>query len=106
MNDVGFSTVLQQMRLLANEAQGHPTQSAGAEEQVSFTELLKQSVDKVNGFQQQARQLSAAFERGEPQVSLAEVMIAGQKASIAFQALTQVRNHVMSAYQEIMGMQV
>ena len=106
MTDIGINTVMQQMRLLANEAKTKPTQSADSQDQVSFAELLKHSVDRVNGIQQQAQQLREAFERGEPQVSLAEVMIAGQKASIAFQAVTQVRNHVLSAYKDIMSMQV
>ena len=38
--------------------------------------------------------------------SLPEVMIAVQKASVSFEAVTQVRNKLLSAYQEIMNMQV
>jgi flagellar hook-basal body complex protein FliE len=33
-------------------------------------------------------------------------MVALQKASISFQAMTQVRNKLLSAYQEVMNMQV
>jgi flagellar hook-basal body complex protein FliE len=33
-------------------------------------------------------------------------MIATQKASLAFEAVTEVRNRVLTAYQEIMNMQV
>jgi flagellar hook-basal body complex protein FliE len=39
-------------------------------------------------------------------VSLAEVMVASQKASLQFQAMTEVRNKLLTAYQEIMSMQV
>ena len=106
MNEIGMNSVLQQMRLLANQAKGNSAHAGETQDQVPFATLLKQSVDSVNGTQQHARQLSEAFERGEPRVSLAEVMIAGQKASIAFQALTQVRNHVLSAYKDIMSMPV
>ena len=106
MNDIGLNALLEQMRLLSNEAKSTLTRPAVDRNQIPFTELLKQSIDKVNGLQQHARHLTEAFEHGEPRVSLAEVMIAGQKASISFQALTQVRNHMLSAYQEIMKMSV
>jgi flagellar hook-basal body complex protein FliE len=33
-------------------------------------------------------------------------MVAGQKANISFQAMVQVRNKLVSAYQEIMNMQI
>jgi flagellar hook-basal body complex protein FliE len=50
--------------------------------------------------------MSAAFQRGEPGVELPQVMIEMQKASVSFRALTEVRNRLVSAYQEIMNMQV
>jgi flagellar hook-basal body complex protein FliE len=50
--------------------------------------------------------LSEAFERGDTSVSLAQVMVAGQKSSLAFQALSQVRNHLLTAYEEVMNMPV
>ncbi len=43
---------------------------------------------------------------GDPNVSLAEVMIARQKASIAFEATVQVRNRLIKAYEEVMSMSV
>ena len=43
---------------------------------------------------------------GDDSVSLSDVMIAGQKANISFQATIQVRNKLVSAYQDIMNMQV
>ena len=46
------------------------------------------------------------FEKGDPDVSLAEVMVALEKASVSFQAMTQVRNELLSAYQEVMNMPV
>ena len=56
--------------------------------------------------QQQAGQLATALEKGDPTVDVAQVMVAMQKANISFQAMTTVRNKLVSAYQEIMGMQV
>jgi len=39
-------------------------------------------------------------------VDIPEVMIASQKASVAFQAMTQVRNKLITAYEEIMKMPI
>jgi flagellar hook-basal body complex protein FliE len=47
-----------------------------------------------------------AYERGEPGVDLAEVMIQAQKASVSFTALTQVRNRLVTAYEDIMKMPI
>jgi len=72
----------------------------------SFGTMLSQAVNKVAETQQTAGNLSRAFEQGEPGVSLTQVMVATQKASVSFQAMTQVRNKLIDAYQEIMNMQV
>lgn len=71
-----------------------------------FASLLKTSLDGVNRSQLQAQQLAQRFEMGDSSVSLADAMIALQKSSIAMQATVQVRNRVVSAYQEIMSMSV
>jgi len=71
-----------------------------------FSALLKESIGAVNSNQQAATSLSKAFDMGDKSVSLEQVMIAGQKASISFQAMLQVRNKMLTAYQEIMSMQV
>lgn len=72
----------------------------------SFSELLGQAVNKVNEVQQTANQLSTAFEMGESGVDLTDVMVATQKASISFQGMTQVRNKLVQAYQDVMNMPV
>jgi len=68
--------------------------------------VFKQAVDSVNEMQQQSSDLKTRFELGDPNVSLSEVMVAGQKASIAFEATLRVRNKVVQAYQDIMNMPV
>ncbi len=105
MSETEISQVLAQMRVMAAKAQGisEPVQ---APDGGGFSDLLKQSLDAVNETQQQAGKLTAAFERGDPDTSLVEVMIALQKASVSFKAMTQVRNKLVDAYQEIMRMQV
>lgn len=108
MNDVRVNELLAQMRTMALQAQGRvpvadiPAVGGGG----SFTELLRNSIDAVSGSQQRAERLAQAFERGDPKVDLSEVMVAMQKASVSFQAMTQVRNKLVSAYQEIMNMPI
>lgn len=71
-----------------------------------FGELLQQAVNSVSEVQSQASELRSAYVKGEPSVDLAQVMIAAEKSSVAFTALTQVRNKVVQTYEEIMKMPV
>jgi len=73
---------------------------------VNFSDALKASLNQVNQTQRSAESLSKNFVLGDDSVSLSDVMIAGQKSNIAFQATVQVRNKLVSAYQDIMNMQV
>jgi len=73
---------------------------------VDFSEALKASLDQVSQTQLNAEKLGKNFAMGDDSVSLSDVMIAGQKASISFQATVQVRNKLVSAYQDIMNMPV
>lgn len=72
----------------------------------SFSDMLGQAVNKVHETQQASNQLASAFEMGQGGVDLTDVMIASQKASVSFQAVTQVRNRLVQAYQDIMQMPV
>lgn len=80
--------------------------AAGGQKVQGFGELFQQAIGSVNDTQQQASKLATSFEQGDPQVSLAQVMVASQKASVSFQALTQVRNHLVDAYKDIMNMPI
>ena len=72
----------------------------------AFSDMFQQAIGSVNSTQQQANALATSFEQGDPGVSLAQVMVASQKASVSFQALTQVRNHLVDAYKDIMNMPI
>jgi flagellar hook-basal body complex protein FliE len=72
----------------------------------NFADALKASLDQVSDSQTQADALGKRFTMGDDSVSLSDVMIGMQKASIGFQATVQVRNKLVSAYHEIMNMQV
>lgn len=112
MNTINTNQLLMQLRSAAAQAQGvsaQATQGAGAariEPAANFSTMLAQSVNKVNEMQQSANSMSVAFEMGDPNVSLPEVMLAKNKAGIAFEGMVQVRNKMVEAYQEIMRMQV
>jgi len=75
-------------------------------QKTDFTELLRSAVDSVSDQQALAKTMVTAYERGEPGVDLAEVMIQAQKASVSFTALTQVRNRLVTAYEDIMKMPI
>jgi flagellar hook-basal body complex protein FliE len=63
-------------------------------------------VNSVSETQQAAGKLQAAFEAEDPNVDVAQVMVAMQKSSLSFQAMVTVRNKLVAAYQEIMSMPV
>lgn len=112
MSDIEINQLLQQMRDMAAMAGNRPSHDvmgadgiAGADKP-DFAQMLKNSVDKVNETQKSASSLATAFEVGDPNVNLGEVMVAIQKANVSFQAMTQVRNNLVSAYKEVMNMQV
>jgi flagellar hook-basal body complex protein FliE len=127
MSDMQIQQVLAQMRALAERA-GHSSGAgagvgAGAAagtnalrggaglgtpqaSGTSFSNLLRESLAEVNDVQRVADQQSARFVAGAADVSLPEVMVSVQKASLELEAVTQVRNRLIAAYQEIMNMPV
>ena len=110
VESIDAQAVLQQMRSLAARAQGLPqgVEALGAEKTQSggFSHLLTDALDAVNHTQKTAGKMTESFERGDPNVDLAEVMVAVQKANVSFQAALQVRNRLVSAYQDIMNMPI
>ncbi|MEX2482281.1 MAG: flagellar hook-basal body complex protein FliE [Gammaproteobacteria bacterium] len=106
VNSIDAEAVLARMRALASQARGVETQRPPADNAVDFGEVLKGALDAVNETQHTASAMRTSFERGETGVDLAEVMVAIQKANISFQAATQVRNRLVSAYQDIMNMPI
>ena len=70
-----------------------------------FADTLRSTLDQVNQVQARSSEMSAAYERGEV-TDIAQVMLARQEAGVAFEATLQVRNKLLSAYQDIMRMGV
>ncbi len=104
-----IDAMVSQLRTAATRAQGGVNPLAQAEQpagKVNFADALAASLNGVNAMQSHAERLGKKFALGDDSVNLSDVMIAGQKANIAFQATVQVRNKLVSAYQDIMNMQV
>ncbi|MDF3936922.1 flagellar hook-basal body complex protein FliE [Pseudomonas citronellolis] len=109
---IEFNRLLLEMRSMQMDAMAKAKPLAGVQGEVanvgapSFSDMLGQAVNKVNSTQQAASDMANAFEVGQSNVDLTDVMIASQKASVSFQAMTQVRNKIVQAYQDIMQMPI
>lgn len=96
-NVQGIASIADQVK---NTGQVEGAQDGG------FADMLKEAVNSVNDAQQQSAELQEAFQMGDPEVDITQVMIQMQKASVSFEAMTQVRNRLVSAYQDIMNMPI
>lgn len=111
MNSIDVNRVLSQIRSLQTQAAGRPagaaaaaTPAAEATPSNGFGALLKNSIDSVAKAQNAAGDLQKKFELGDPNTDLATVMLATSKSQVSFKAMVEVRNRMVSAYQDIMNM--
>ncbi|MFN4240082.1 MAG: flagellar hook-basal body complex protein FliE [Erythrobacter cryptus] len=100
---VGRSSALQALRAASQSAPGAAPAAALAPPAAGFAATLETALRHVSAVQERSSQMQAAYERGAV-TDIAEVMLARQEASIAFEATLQVRNKLLSAYQDIMRM--
>ena len=114
MSQMAIDQVLAQIRAMSSQVRldaprPTPLTAPGAQPASgasAFASILKQGIDAVNQSEQRANGLADAFSRGVPGVSLPQVVLQMEKASVSFRALTEVRNRLISAYQDIMNMQM
>lgn len=97
----GINSVLQQLQSVALQA-GSKEASSGAD----FSGQLKMALDKISATQSAARIQAQDFEMGKPGIALNDVMVNMQKSSISLQLGIQVRNKLVSAYSDMMNMQI
>ena len=105
MSDVQISDLVGRMRMMeamAKNTEIAPKLAPGTD----FGSVFQEQIEKVNDLQGRSKELKTSYELGDPTVNLVDVMLASQKAGISFQAMMQVRNKLISAYQEIMSMSV
>lgn len=91
---------------LAADGQPLARRVAVAEGGGSFRTAMADALKGVSQSQLQATEMQRQVALDNPRVSLEETMVAMQKAQIGFQATLQVRNRLVSAYTDIMNMQV
>ncbi len=107
MNNISQASLISQMQALESMSQGkmQPLEQK-VDEGTSFSSMMAKAVNQVNETQMEASSMKKAFEMGDDSVDLSEVMIAAQKSTISFEALSQVRNKLLKAYQDVMNMPV
>ena len=82
------------------EKPGSPTETGKA-----FGNLFQDAVTQVEQYRLQAEDAAGRFMNGESE-EIHHVILAGQRAEIAFETFLQVRNKAVQAYQEVMRMQM
>lgn len=106
MNEINSTQHLLQLQSMAAGAANGGSVAGGGGDPVKFSELLLDAVDHVNNSMQEVTSLKESFQYGSEEVDLSQVMIASQKANVEFELMMQARNRLISAYQEIMRMQI
>ena len=93
-----LQSVAEQMKISSD---GKKEEKSG----LSFNEVMKEQITKLNETQVKAEEMTEAFIKGEVE-DLHEVMIATEEARISLDLALQVRNRVVEAYKEINNMQL
>ncbi len=106
MDTKGIDQMLSVLRATAAQAGGKVAESQESAGNADFAQVLQKSIEQVNQTQQQAETMAANFAAGNNTENLHEVMLSLQKANISFQEMVQVRNKLVSAYHDVMNMQV
>ena len=107
MDTKGIDQMLSVLRATAAQAGGRAAEAPGvAAGAVDFAQVLQNSIAQVNQTQQQAETMAANFAAGDNSANLHEVMWSLQKANLSFQEMVQVRNKLVTAYHDVMNMQV
>ena len=88
----------------AQIGQGRPVERPTATDSASFGDWLKESIASVNKMQEEGDQAARKLITGENQ-DIHGTMIAMQKANISMSLMMEVRNKIISAYEEIKRMQ-
>jgi flagellar hook-basal body complex protein FliE len=96
-------TLLQQMQEMQRVANQTPSLELNDASNVSFTDAMRDVVGRVNEQQNTASKLMTAVDAGQSD-DLVGAMVASQKAGLSFSALMQVRNKLMTGFDDIMRM--
>ena len=107
MDTKGIDQMLGVLRATAAQAGGRTSEAQASEAgSTDFAKVLQNTIEQVNQTQQQAEDMAAKFAAGDGNANLHDVMISLQKANLSFQEMVQVRNKLVTAYHDVMNMQV
>jgi flagellar hook-basal body complex protein FliE len=120
MSQISIDQVLSQIRSIAAQTQAPGIKPAGLTNDAAaasgagavsgtgnnFATLMRSGLEQANQTELRANDLADKFERGVPGVDLPTVMLEANKANLSFRAVTEVRNRLISAYTDIMNMQM
>lgn len=95
LKSLGISDLQPTKQVQTEQAEGGP----------SFNDVLKKAIAEVNGLEKEADRQIVELAAGKAN-NVHEAMIALQKADIGFKTLIEIRDKLISAYQEIMRIQV
>lgn len=88
----------------AGRCHGHrPSEVGGKAVSGGFEGMLTEAIGKVSEIQNNAENAIRELSRGG---DVTHAVIEMEKADMAFQVMVEVRNRLLSAYEEIMRMQV
>jgi flagellar hook-basal body complex protein FliE len=120
MSQLQIDQVLSQIRSLAAQTQSPSLRPAALTSDAaaasgtaavsgtgsSFATLMRSGLEQANQSELRANDIADKFERGVPGVDLPTVMLEANKANLTFRAVTEVRNRLITAYTDIMNMQM
>jgi flagellar hook-basal body complex protein FliE len=100
-----FASAVARAGLQAPQAAGSAAR-ANVVDGGSFRSAMGQALKNVSASQLEASRMQRELQLDNPTVSLEQTMLSMQKAQVGFQSVLQVRNRLLSAYTDIMNMQV
>jgi len=106
MTEINTSNLIDQMRVMIAQSQSKLPPTGDVEATGSFGGVFQDALKQMTSTTMKADQLSSRYQAGDPNTSLAEVMVETQKANLGFQATLTVRNKIVQAYQDVMNMSV
>lgn len=104
MNDITIQSRLQSLGIEQKTNKGAESQTEKPDAP-GFNEVLKKAISEVSGLEKEADEAVQDLISGG-ETNIHEAMIALQKADISFKVLMEVRDKIISAYKEVMRMQV
>ena len=105
LNQLNNLSVGGQLGKIGTPSGGTGAAGGAGEGQTSFKDVLMKNLNEVNQMQDDADKKLEDFVTGKTQ-NMGEVISASQKASLAFSMLTQIRNKLQDAYDEVKNLRI